>query len=134
LQPGGTLHTIDINEELSDVVNRYLDEAGLQERVTYHIGNALEIIPEIEGPFDLVFIDADKTGYSNYFDMVLEKMNPGAYILADNVLWSGKVLGTEKIDEDTQAIIDFNRKVQEDPRVENVLFPVRDGIMVLRKT
>ena len=132
LQEGGKLITMDINEELEDVVRDYLKRSGKEESIDYRIGNALEIIPELDGPFDLVFIDADKYNYPNYFDLVIDKMPSGSYLLADNVLWSGKVLET-KVDEDTQAIIDFNKKVHEDPRVENVLFPIRDGIMVLRK-
>jgi len=132
LQKEGKLLTLDINEELEDVVRKHIERNGLSEVIDYQIGNAMEIIPELSGPFDLVFIDADKVNYSNYFDLVIDKLNTGGYILADNVLWSGKVLDTDT-DADTQAIKDFNDKVQQDDRVENVLFPVRDGIMVLRK-
>lgn len=131
----GLMHTIDINEELADMVKSFFDEARLTDKVKYHIGNALEIIPSINEKWDLVFIDADKDNYSNYFDLVIENTSIGGYIIADNVLWSGKVLekNREKLDKDTVAIIDFNQKVHQDSRVENVLFPIRDGLMVLRK-
>jgi caffeoyl-CoA O-methyltransferase len=135
MQEDGTLHTIDINEELEDMVRGYIAEAGLSESVKYYIGNALEIIPTIDATFDLVFIDADKYNYATYYDMVIDRVRPGGYIIADNVLWSGKVLEKyrKKLDEDTAALLDFNSKVHEDPRVENILLPVRDGLMVARK-
>jgi len=135
LQEDGTLHTIDINEELEDMVRGYIAEAGLTESVKYYIGNALEIIPTIEATFDLVFIDADKYNYSTYYDMVIDRVRSGGYIIADNVLWSGKVLEKyrKKLDEDTAALLDFNKKVHEDPRVENILLPVRDGLLIARK-
>lgn len=128
----GKLYTIDINEELEEMVRGYFEEAGLSEKIEYLIGNAMEIIPNLKVMYDLVFIDADKINYSNYFDLVIENVKQGGYIIADNVLWSGKVVG-EKIDKDTKAIMDFNDKVHNDSRVDNVLFPVRDGLMVLRK-
>ncbi|MFD3000083.1 O-methyltransferase [Pontibacter toksunensis] len=135
LQTGGTLHTIDINEELEERVRGYFEEAGLSGSINYHIGNALEIIPGIGASFDLVFIDADKINYATYYDMVIDKVRAGGYIIADNVLWSGKVLEKyrRKLDEDTKAVIDFNKKVQDDERVENILVPIRDGLMVARK-
>lgn len=134
LKPGGKLITIDINEELENFVRKFITKANLQEVIDYRIGNALQIIPTLTQQFDLVFIDADKINYTNYFDLVFEKLNPGGYILADNVLWSGKVVMPEaKMDEDTKAIHQFNIKVQNDNRVENVLLPVRDGIMLIRK-
>lgn len=129
----GKLHTIDINEELEDMVNKYIAEANLMAKIEMHVGNAMEIVPTLKEDWDLVFIDADKENYSNYFELVIENLKPGAFIIADNVLWSGKV--TEPIDakdEETQALADFNKKMQEDKRVENVLFPVRDGLMVCR--
>lgn len=130
----GKLITIDINEELEVMVRDYFEKAGLTQKVDYRIGNAMELIPEIDETFDLVFIDADKKNYTNYFNLVFEKVRPGGFIIGDNVLWSGKVVQAEnKTDKDTQAILDFNRFVQEDDRVENVLFPVRDGLMVIRK-
>jgi caffeoyl-CoA O-methyltransferase len=135
LQAGGTLHTIDKNEELEDRVRGYFEEAGLTQSIKYYLGNALEIIPTIEATYDLVFIDADKINNAAYYDMVIERMAPGGYIIADNVLWSGKVLEKyrKKLDEDTAALLAFNKKVHDDARVENILLPIRDGLMVARK-
>lgn len=132
LQEGGKLITIDINEELEDRVREYLREANLGDRVDYRIGNATEIIPQLDERFDLVFIDADKENYSRYFDLVIDRVNLNGIILADNVLWSGKVLQAKR-DKDTKAILDFNAKIQADDRVENVLLPIRDGLMLMRK-
>jgi caffeoyl-CoA O-methyltransferase len=135
LAENGTLHTIDINDELEDMVRRYFQEAGLENKVNYYLGNALEIIQTINQTFDLVFIDADKINYSLYFDLVIDKVRPGGFIIADNVLWSGKVLEKfrKKLDKDTEALLHFNQKVQDDERVENVLLPIRDGLLVIRK-
>jgi caffeoyl-CoA O-methyltransferase len=134
LREDGMLHTIDINEELAEMVSKYILMARMTDRITTYTGNALEIIPQLDISFDLVFIDADKINYSAYYDLVLPRLRKGGYIIADNVLWSGKVTGEyDSLDEDTRALVDFNRKVQEDERVENVLFPVRDGLMVARK-
>lgn len=135
LAENGKIITIDINEELEDMVKRYITEAKLENVIDYRVGNAIDIIPEIEDELDLVFIDADKGNYSNYFDLVFDKVKRGGFIIADNVLWSGKVLdkNRKKNDKDTSSILEFNKKVHEDLRVENVLFPVRDGLMVLRK-
>lgn len=130
LPDDGRIITIDINEELEDRVREYFKP--WQEKIDYRIGNALDIIPTLKETFDLVFIDADKRNYNNYYDMVIDKVRPGGYVLADNVLWSGKVLDTQP-DNDTKAILSFNQKIHEDPRVENVLLPVRDGIMMIRK-
>ena len=131
---GGLLHTIDINEEYSEIVNRYFKEAGVENKIKRYTGNAIDIIPAINESFDLVFIDADKENYSNYYDLVFDKVPKGGYILADNVLWSGKVLENKKdMDIDTKAIVAYCDKIQKDERVENVLFPIRDGIMVARK-
>lgn len=132
LAEGGRLITIDINEELEDRVRATFAASSLADRIDFRIGNALKVIPELNETFDLVFIDADKENYSAYYDLVLPRVREGGIILADNVLWSGKVLQT-KLDKDTKAIIEFNRKIQEDRRVENVLLPVRDGIMMIRK-
>jgi caffeoyl-CoA O-methyltransferase len=129
---GGMMYTIDINEELKPMVESYLEKAGLRDKVKYHNGNAMDIIPTLDFSFDMVFIDADKENYSNYYDLVIDKVKPGAYIIADNVLWSGKVI-EPKPDKDTKAIMAFNDKVQADNRVENVLLPVRDGLMIMRK-
>ena len=128
----GKLITLDINVELENRVRHYFKEAGLEDKIDYRIGDARKIIPQLNLVFDLVFIDADKESYSTYFDLVIDKVPSGGYILADNVLWSGKVLDP-KPDKDTRAILSFNQKVQHDERVENVLMPVRDGIMVMRK-
>ena len=135
LTENGTLHTIDINDELEDLVRRYFAEAGIENKVKYYLGNALEIIPTLDQTFDLVFIDADKINYSNYFDLVIDKVRPGGFIIADNVLWSGKVLEKfrKKLDKDTEALLHLNEKVQLDDRVENVLLPIRDGLLVIRK-
>lgn len=129
LQPNGKLITIDRNAELEDKVRAYFKDDN---RIDFHIGNALNLIPKIDTTFDLVFIDADKENYSNYFDLVIDKVRKGGFILADNVLWSGKVVEPSP-DKDTRAILAFNDKVHNDPRVENVLLPVRDGIMMMRK-
>lgn len=136
LNEGGKLITIDKNEELEERVRGYLADAGVNKSVEYIVGDAMAIIPTLDETFDLVFIDADKDNYANYFDMLIDKVRPNGYLIADNVLWSGKVLldeGDSKFDHDTRALRDFSKKVQDDGRVENVLFPVRDGLMVMRK-
>lgn len=132
LKPDGKLITLDINEELESRVRNYFKDSPFDAQIDYRIGNALEIIPALNTDFDLVFIDADKENYARYYDLVINRVPLGGYILADNVLWSGKVLD-EKSDKDTRAIQEFNKKVQDDARVENVLLPVRDGILVMRK-
>lgn len=132
LSKNGKLITLDINEELEDRVRAYFKEANLDLQIDYRIGDARKIIPQLDFSFDLVFIDADKESYSTYFDLVIDKVPSGGFILADNVLWSGKVLGA-KPDKDTRAIMAFNQKVQDDKRVENVLLPIRDGIMIIQK-
>ena len=131
---GGKLITIDNNEELESVVSKYVREAGFENSIEQIIGDATEIVPTLDYKWDIVFIDADKINYSNYFDMVIDKVNRGGYIIADNVLWSGKVVQEVKgNDKDTQALLEFNDKVHQDTRVENLLLPVRDGLMILRK-
>lgn len=132
LHDEGKLITIDINEELEETVRDYFSKAGLTSKIDYRIGNALEILPTLKEKFDMVFIDADKENYARYFDLVIDNVNLNGIILADNVLWSGKVLD-QKPDKDTKAIMQFNKKVHDDPRVENVLLPIRDGIMMMRK-
>ena len=131
----GILHTIDINEELETRIQKYFDQSSYSNQIKLHIGNALDIIPKIQQQFDLVFIDADKENYSKYYDLLIDAMPSGGIIMADNVLWSGKVTDSEALasDNDTQELDRFNAKVQSDPRVENILIPVRDGIMVARK-
>lgn len=134
LNEQGVLHTIDINDELQSLVNRYVEKNHFENKIKTYIGDALEIIPKLSYTYDLVFIDADKINYSNYFDLVIDQVREGGYILADNVLWSGKILeSTDKMDSDTKAIYNFNIKIQEDSRVENVLLPVRDGLLLMRK-
>lgn len=129
----GLLTTIEANEEYEGVIRKYLAKAAVADRVRLIIGDAKEVIPTLEGGFDLVFIDADKISYPSYYDLVIEKLNPGGVILADNVLWEGKVLNVGTKERDTKAIQAFNDKVQNDPRVENVLLPLRDGLMMVRK-
>lgn len=134
LKDGGKLITIDNNEELKSMHEEFIGKSGFADNIEILYGQALDIIDDLEDGIDMVFIDADKENYSNYFDQVIDKVRPGGFILADNVLWSGKVIQEVKPnDKSTNAIIAFNKKVHDDPRVENVLFPVRDGIMVLRK-
>ena len=134
LAEDGKIITIDINEDLETFARKYFNKAGIEDKIDYRIGDATQIIPTLEETFDLVFIDADKTNYANYFDLVFDKLRPGGYIIADNVLWSGKILEDyETLDLDTKALVDFSKKVQNDDRVQNVLFPIRDGIQVIRK-
>jgi predicted O-methyltransferase YrrM len=134
LQPGGMVHTLEVNEELEEMIHRYLQKAGCEDKIKTYFGNAIEIIPFLNYSFDIVFIDADKENYSDYFDLAFPKVPVGGYIFADNVLWSGNVMKPEsEMDTETKAIHAFNRKVHEDKRVENVIFPIRDGIMVMRK-
>ncbi|QHT67044.1 O-methyltransferase [Rhodocytophaga rosea] len=135
LQEGGKVYTIDINEELESRVRQYFAKAGATHQIEYRIGNALDIIPSLDIMFDMVFIDADKINYQRYYDMVLNKIRPGGIIIADNVLWSGKVVADtiKKGDAETYAILAFNAAVQQDERVENILLPVRDGLMIVRK-
>lgn len=129
----GILHTIDKNEELAGFQQLFFDRSPYKDQIVKHVGNALEIIPSLEEKFDLVFIDADKSNYSNYFDLVIDQMNPGGIILSDNVLWSGKVLEeVEENDVDTEQILLFNKKVKEDKRVETILLPIRDGLSLCR--
>lgn len=135
LTDDGVLHTIDINEELETMVRKYIAQAGMENKINFHIGNALEIVPTLDETLDLVFIDADKENYSRYYDLVFDKLRQGGVIIADNVLWSGKVLDEKELSKDTEtkALNEFNKKVLADDRVENVLMPIRDGLMVIRK-
>jgi len=133
LQTGGMLHTIDHNEELYDFQRKYFDRSNHKDQIKQYVGEALDVLAEIKGPFDLVFIDADKANYSNYFKAIIDKMNPGGVILSDNVLWSGKVTEIPNPkDEDTKALIAYNQMMNEDPRIETVLLPIRDGLTVSR--
>lgn len=129
----GKLDTIDHNEELHDFQRKYFEKSIFNEQIVQHTGEGLDIIKTLEGPFDLVFIDADKANYINYFEAIIDKMNQGGVILSDNVLWSGKVTETPKPkDEDTKALISYNKVMNEDPRIETVLLPIRDGLTISR--
>jgi len=132
LQKNGTLHTVDVNEEYTSVAKRYFDKSEYKENIVQHIGNAIDLIPNFSDKFQLAFIDADKESYSNYFYLLIDKMDIGGYIIADNVLWSGKVTNDEK-DEETKALDQYNKKILEDKRVETILLPIRDGLMISRK-
>lgn len=134
MQKSGELHTIDINEELYDFQRKYFDKSKYGNQIHQHLGNALEIIPKLNMTFDLIFIDADKENYSNYFNAIIDKLNSGGVILSDNVLWSGKVI--EKVDAkdiDTKGVLAFNALLKNDPRVETVILPIRDGLSLSRK-
>lgn len=133
MAPDGLLTTIEANEEYEGIIRKYLSKAGVADRVQLIIGDAKTVIPALESGFDLAFIDADKVSYPIYYDLVMDRLNPDGILLADNVLWEGKVLNADTKERDTQAIRAFNDKVQNDPRVENVLLPLRDGLMIVRK-
>jgi len=133
LADGGLLHTIEINDELGGLVKKYVQKAGLEKKVRLHLGDAADIIPKLEEVFDLVFLDAGKLDYSAHYDLALAKTRPGGFLLADNVLWDGKVVGGDEKDETARALHTFNNMVQNDPRVENILLPMRDGLMLMRK-
>lgn len=133
MQQDGTMDTIDINEELATIQQKYFDLSPWKNQIQQHIGDAIEIIPTLEKKYDLVFIDADKENYLNYFDLIVPKMNVGGIILSDNVLWSGKVLETpDPRDLSTNILLEYNKKINQDPRVETVLLPIRDGLTVSR--
>ncbi|WP_461636578.1 O-methyltransferase [Labilibaculum euxinus] len=128
------IHTIDCNDELEQFTRKYIKRSGFENRIQFHIGDALEMIPKLEEDFDLVFIDADKRQYIEYFEAVFPKLNKGGFILADDVLWDGKVVEEiENNDKQTQGIINFNHFIQEDSRVENLILPIRHGLMMIRK-
>jgi caffeoyl-CoA O-methyltransferase len=133
LAPNGQLHTLELNDELSVIQQKYFNLSPYKNQIKPYYGNAREIIPNLTQTFDLVFIDADKESYATYFDLILPKMNKGGIILSDNVLWSGKVVEPVKTnDKSTQAILAYNQKINKDPRVETVLLPIRDGLSVTR--
>tara|TARA_Y100000022_G_scaffold121906_1_gene105473 strand:- start:4379 stop:5023 length:645 start_codon:yes stop_codon:yes gene_type:complete len=134
LDKNGSIHTIDHNEELLVIQNKYFKKAGISEKVKQYTGDAIKIIKKLNLDFDLVFIDADKENYPLYFDSIIEKVKPGGVIIADNILWSGKIL--EKVEEEdyaTKSIIEFNDKVKNDDRVETIILPIRDGLSLIRK-
>ncbi len=132
LADGGKVITIDVQEDTNKVARSFVAKTEYVNRIEFLLGSAIDLVPGLGETFDLVFIDADKPNYSNYFDLVFPKLRPGGFIIADNVLWSGKVLDANK-DENTQALHDFNEKIMADARVENVLIPIRDGLNVIRK-
>tara|TARA_R110002111_G_scaffold18_3_gene140 strand:+ start:2489 stop:3130 length:642 start_codon:yes stop_codon:yes gene_type:complete len=134
LDKDGELHTIDINEELVDFQRKYFDKSGFGSQIIQHTGSALDILPQLNQTFDLIFIDADKPNYSNYFHLIIDKLNPGGIILSDNVLWHGKVVEplNEK-DKSTKAVLDYNILLKNDERIETVLLPIRDGLTISRK-
>ena len=133
LSAEGEIITIDKNEELETLQNKYFEKSGFRDKITQFVGNAIEIIPTIDKKFDLVFIDADKSNYINYFHLIIDKMNPGGIILSDNVLWSGKVVEDLDIkDTDTKILLAYNKLMNEDIRIETVLLPIRDGLTISR--
>ncbi|WP_421876095.1 O-methyltransferase [Marinoscillum sp.] len=131
--PDGHLITIDVNEELEDQVNGYFADSPFKDQIEFIIGNAQEIIPTLSYEWDMVFIDADKASYSAYFDLTLPNLKSGGFLIIDNVLWSGKVAETDKKDKATESMRAFNQMVHDHSEVQNVLFPIRDGLMILRK-
>ncbi|SMG33650.1 Predicted O-methyltransferase YrrM [Marivirga sericea] len=135
LRENGHLITLDVNEELAERVQGYFKSSEFSSRIEMKIGKALEIIPTLDKNWDMVFIDADKSNYLNYYKLCIKQVRSGGYILVDNVLWSGKVLekNRKKLDKDTASMLEFNEFVHHDDRVQNVLFPIRDGLMILRK-
>ena len=130
----GELHTIDINEELVGIQRAYFDKSDYAHQIFQHLGNASEIIPKLDKTFDLIFIDADKENYSNYFNIIINKLNTGGIILSDNVLWSGKIIEALKPDDtSTKALLEYNILLKEDSRIETVILPIRDGLTISRK-
>jgi caffeoyl-CoA O-methyltransferase len=134
LDNDGVLHTIDHNKELVEIQNKYFKKANLTNKIVQHSGDAKNIIPSIDEEFDIVFIDADKESYPEYYDLIINKVRSGGIIIADNILWSGKILeNVEKVDQATKSIIEFNNKVIKDDRVMNIILPIRDGLNIIRK-
>ena len=134
IKADGVLHTIDINEELLDLQKKYFDASPRKGQIVQHLGDATEIIPSLKEDFDLVFIDADKPNYPIYFQQIMEKLRPGGIILSDNVLWSGKVVEpVQEDDESTKALLEYNRLLAEDERLETVMLPIRDGLTISRR-
>lgn len=134
LTEDGKVITIDVNEELEELVKLFVSKSGYESKIEHLIGDAAHFIPALNEEWDIVFIDADKKSYCNYYNLVFDKVKKGGYIIADNVLWSGKVLEDyETLDRETKIIMDYNNMIQNDPRVENVLLPIRDGLMIARK-
>ena len=132
LATGGLIDTIDYNEELSDIQRRYFDQSSYRSQIVQHLGEAKDVIKTLTGPYDLVFLDADKENYPHYFDLIIDKLETGGVILSDNVLWSGKVL-EKAADEATSALQEYNHKINTDARVETIILPIRDGLTITRK-
>jgi caffeoyl-CoA O-methyltransferase len=133
LAPNGIIDTLDKNEELLDFQRKYFNRSGYGDQINQHLGNAIDIIPKLSSDYDFVFLDADKTNYINYFELIIPKMNSGGVILSDNVLWSGKVIKEADVkDKDTQVLQKFNKLLATDTRVESVLLPLRDGLTISR--
>ena len=133
LDKTGIIHTLDLNEELKEIQNKYFKKSGFENQIHQHIGNAIEIIPKINECFDFVYLDADKENYDKYFDLVIDKIVSGGVLISDNVLWSGKVLNNKNKDLITQKLIEFNQLVKKDKRLDTIILPIRDGISISRK-
>lgn len=134
LKEGGALHTIELNDELEEIADKFIRKAGMKDQIVRHIGDALQIITTLDLSFDLVFIDGDKREYCTYYNLVFDKVPVGGYLIADNILWSGKVLETpDPSDDQTIGILEFNTMIKEDSRVEKVILPIRDGMTLIRK-
>ncbi len=133
LAEGGVLHTVEANDEYAWIIQKYVRQAGLEGKVQLHLGDAAAVVPTLDEVFDLVFLDAGKLDYPEHYEMALAKMRPGGFLLADNVLWDGKVASGNEKDETARALRAFNDFVQKDARVENLLLPLRDGLMIVRK-
>jgi caffeoyl-CoA O-methyltransferase len=134
LDGNALIHTIELRDENEEIISKFIEKSGLEQKIICHFGDVMKIVPTIDETFDLVFIDADKRDYIAYYQMVLDKTRPGGYIIADNILWNGKVIDPKEAnDPQTRGIVEFNQLIQNDPRVENVIFPFRDGMMVIRK-
>ena len=132
-EKNGIIHTIDINEELKEIQNKYFKKSGFGNQIHQHIGNAIEIIPKINECFDFVYLDADKENYNEYFDLIIDKIVSGGVLICDNVLWSGKVLNTNHKDLITEKLIEFNQLVKKDKRLDSIILPIRDGLSICRK-
>ena len=132
LATGGSIDTIDNNEELSDIQRRYFNQSSYRSQIVQHLGEAKDVIKTLTGPYDLVFLDADKENYPHYFDLIIDKLETGGVILSDNVLWSGKVL-EKAADEAASALQEYNHKINTDARVETIILPIRDGLTITRK-
>ena len=133
LDKDGIINTIDINEELKEIQNKYFKKSGFRNQIHQHIGNAIEIIPKINECFDFVYLDADKENYNEYFDLIIDKILPGGVLISDNVLWSGKVLKLKNQDLITEKLIEFNQLVKKDKRLDTIILPIRDGLSICRK-